>query len=198
MYMPYCICLTVRSGQQAGPRRADGLACPAGRIGVGGCARALAVFADRPAPGSMRLTTGWECPGTARWGRQSSTMPVGPARFGFVRSGCLQGVVGKAQMGAGVARLGQSAQRVVGKSGELLVRQRAAYGAAAQYVGELALCVVGVVLLAQASAALAHEVAMPIPGVALVFVHQQPIAGPAAGRALRQPVVAQYVEAGVR
>ena len=64
---------------------------------------------------------------------------------------------------------------------------------------ELALRVVGKVLLLVAPGFLADEVAMAVPGKALVFVDQQPVAGPGAGRAIgdARALVAQQIEVGV-
>ena len=66
-------------------------------------------------------------------------------------------------------------------------------------MGELALCVVGEVLRFVAAGFFGDEVAVPVPGKAFVFVHEQAVACPAARRALRQvlALVAQHVEAGV-
>ena len=64
---------------------------------------------------------------------------------------------------------------------------------------ELALRVVGKVLLFVAPALFGEEVAVPVPGKALVFVDQQPVAGPGTRRTIgdARALVAQQVEAGV-
>ena len=64
---------------------------------------------------------------------------------------------------------------------------------------ELALRVVGKVLLFVAPALFGEEVAVPVPGKALVFIDQQSVAGPGAGRAIgdARALVAQQIEVGV-
>ncbi len=82
---------------------------------------------------------------------------------------------------------------------QLLPRSGAAQARAGEHVRELALRVVGKVLLFVAPALFGEEVAVPVPGKALVFIDQQSVAGPGAGRAIgnARALVAQQVKAGV-
>ena len=66
-------------------------------------------------------------------------------------------------------------QGVVGKGHELLQGGGAGQPCAGEHVGELALRVVGEVLGFVAAGFLGDEVAMPIPGEAFVFQHQQAV-----------------------